>query len=368
MKAREIILRIHRWTGLTVGIALIFVAITGLTMVFRPQLEPLVDASLREVSSCTQRLPLDAQVEKARALHPAGGIRQLEISDGGFGATVVRFADLQGYFVDPCNGAILGRQHRWGGFFNTVEQLHRWRFIDNVDVAETIAGSLALALALLMVVGGLTVGWPSSRRQWKSAFKLKLRLTGAAFEINLHRTIGVYASAILLSTTLAAQTFTFEWARQLVFAVTGSTAPAKKPASRAASGAMQPMETFLARTLETVPAARDITLLYPRKPGDSVEAAVLERDAPHPNAKTLVNLDAYTGEVLRFQPYATSSAGNKVYRWLASLHMGYIGGIAGQVALFLGVLAVPVLGYTGIRSYLRRRVRAPEAKFRQQSA
>lgn len=368
MKTREIILRIHRWTGLTVGIALIFVAITGLTMVFRPQLEPLVDGGLRKVSSCTQRLRLDAQVEKARALHPAGGIRQLEISNGGFGATVVRFADLQGYFVDPCNGAILGQQHRWGGFFNTVERLHRWRYIDNVDVAETIAGSLALVLALAMVAGGLTVWWPSGQRQWKSAFTLKLRLKGAAFEINLHRTLGVYASVILLATTLAAQTFTFDWARQLVFAVTGSPPPAKKPASSAASGAMRPMEMFLARTLETVPAARDITLIYPRKPGDSVEAAVIERDAPHPNAKTLVNLDAYTGEVLLFQPYATSSAGNKVYRWLASLHMGYIGGLAGRIALFLGVMAVPVLGYTGIRSYLRRRVRAPETKFRQQSA
>jgi uncharacterized iron-regulated membrane protein len=204
MKAREIILQVHRWTGLTVGIALMFVAITGLTMVFRPQIEPLVDAGLHKVSSCDARLPLDAQVEKARELHPAGGIRQLEISNGGFGATVVRFADLQGYFVDPCNGAILGRQHRWGGFFNTVEQLHRWRYIDNVDVAETIAGSLALVLALVMVVGGLTVWWPSSQRQWKSAFKLKLRLKGAAFEINLHRTIGAYASVILLATTLAA--------------------------------------------------------------------------------------------------------------------------------------------------------------------
>jgi uncharacterized iron-regulated membrane protein len=368
MKAREFVLRIHRWTGLTAGIAFIFVAVTGLTMVFRPQLEPLVDAPLRHVSSCAQRISLDEQVSSARARHPAGAIRQVEVSQAGLGATVVRFADLQGYFVDPCNGAVLGEQHRWGGFFNTVEQLHRWRFIDNVDVAETIAGSVALLLALAMVVGGLTVWWPSSRRQWKSAFKLKLRLKGAAFEINLHRTLGTYAAVILLATTLAAQTFTFDWARQLVFAVTGSPAPAKKPASGAASGAMQPMERFLTQTLATVPTARDVTLLYPRKPGDSVEASVIERDAPHPNAKTLVNFDAYTGEVLRFQPSAASSAGNKVYRWLASLHMGYIGGLPGQVMLFLSVLAVPVLGYTGIRSYLRRRVPVPESKFRRQTA
>jgi uncharacterized iron-regulated membrane protein len=48
--------------------------------------------------------------------------------------------------------------------------------------------------------------------------------------------------------------------------------------------------------------------------------------------------------------------------------MGYIGGLPGQVMLFLSVLAVPVLGYTGIRSYLRRRVPVPESKFRRQTA
>jgi vanillate O-demethylase ferredoxin subunit len=118
-----------------------------------------------------------------------------------------------------------------------------------------------------------------------------------------------------------------------------------------------------------VPQAETLTLILPRKPGDAVEAGVIERGAPHPNAKTIVFMDAFTAEVLRFQPYATSSRGNRTRAWLQSLHMGYIGGVAGQVVLFLGVLAVPVLGYTGIRSWLRRRAPVmPESKFRRQSA
>ena len=41
-------------------------------------------------------------------------------------------------------------------FFNRVEQLHRWRFLDNGDVAETITGSVALTCALVMGLGGLS--------------------------------------------------------------------------------------------------------------------------------------------------------------------------------------------------------------------
>ena len=366
--SRDIVLTAHRWSGLILGAAFMFVAVMGLAMVFRPQLEPFVEGSLRQVQSCTRPIALDQQVDKARDTYRAGTLRQLELSAGGHGATVVRFQDNEGVFVDPCSGAILGRQHRWGGVFNTIEQLHRWRFIENVDVAETIAGSVALILALT-AVGGLVVWWPLTRRQWKSALKPKLRLKGAAFEINLHRTAGAWASGVLIATTLAALTFTFDWARQTVYALTRSEAPAKKPASAAKPGALQPMQAFLGRTLATVPQADTITLVLPRKPGDAVEAGVIERDAPHPNAKTLVFMDAYTAEVLQFRPYATSGRGNRTRAWLQSLHMGYIGGVFGQIVLFLGVLAVPVLGYTGMRGWLRRRMATlPEGKFRRQSA
>ena len=35
--------------------------------------------------------------------------------------------------------------------------------------------------------------------------------------------------------------------------------------------------------------------------------------------------------------------------------MGYVGGAPAQMLLFLGMLGVPVLGYSGTSSYLRRR-------------
>ncbi len=357
MPIRQAILRIHRWTGLTVGLAILFAAITGLVLLFRPQLEPLVDADVRRAAACGTRVALDTLIDNARATHPGVAIRQIEISEGGFGTTIVRFADTFGVHFDPCTGAAFDARSRWAGPFNRVEQLHRWRFLADADVAETITGSVALTCALAMGLGGITVWWPSTRRQWKGAWKLRPGLKGAAFEINLHRTYGAYAAVILIATTLSAQTLAFEWPRRLIDAVTGSPAHAKKPAASTASGTPQPMEALLTRALAAVPAARDVTLSGPRKAGESVEAIIIERGAPHPNARTLVSLDPYTGAVLRVQPYATASTGYKVYRWLASLHMGYIGGVFGQLVLFFGILAVPVLGYTGIRSYFRRQQR-----------
>lgn len=352
---REMLLIVHRWTGLTVGIVLMAVAITGLGMVFRPQLDPALNRSLHEVSSCAARLPLDQLADAARDQHAQGAVRQIELSHGGFGATIVRYADNLGVYLDPCTGRVLGAQDRWGGLFGTIEYLHRFRFLGDPDISETVAGSFSLTLALVMVAGGLVIWWPATKRQWKSAWKLRWQLKGAAFELNLHRTYGAYAAIVLLATTFASLTMVFDWARTAVFAATASKAPASKPHADRDAGPAASLEALLARTLATVPNANDITILLPKKKGDAAEVTVIERDAPHPNARTMVYLDPHTARLLRYEPYSATSTGYKVYRWLASLHMGYIGGFFGQVLLFAAVFAVPVLGYTGIRAWLRRR-------------
>ena len=142
-------------------------------MVFRPQLEPLVEGGLRDVGSCSTRLPLDDLIARAREFHGDAAVARIEILEGGNGATTIRFADKQGVYVDPCTGSVLGQQHQWGGFFGSVEQLHRLLFIDDADIAEFIGGSTSLVLALVTVIGGLIVWWPPNLKALKSARSLR---------------------------------------------------------------------------------------------------------------------------------------------------------------------------------------------------
>jgi vanillate O-demethylase ferredoxin subunit len=148
---------------------------------------------------------------------------------------------------------------------------------------------------------------------------------------------------------------TFDWARTVVYGITRSTPPSGKPRTADPARAPASSEALLSGVLRVVPTADAITLAYPRKPGDPVEVIVIEREAPHPNARTMVYLDPATARVLRHEPYASSPAGYKLYRWLCSLHMGYIGGPFGQLVLLAAMACVPALAFTGIRSWLRRK-------------
>jgi vanillate O-demethylase ferredoxin subunit len=352
---RSFILSVHRWTGLTVGLVLVFIASIGVSMAFRAQLEPIVDSDLRDKHGCTAPLPLDALASRARAAYPGKPVALVQTSDGGTAPTIVRFSDLHDIYLDSCTGNVLGQRNRWGGFFGTVEWLHRLRFIGDTDVSESIGGTVALFAALVMVAGGLVAWWPRTWKAFRNGLKFRLQLKGRAFDMSLHRTAGFYVAAVLLLSSLTALTLTFDWARGAIFAATGTAPMPRKPAAEASKAPLAPLETLMARTLQAVPGARDVQINLPKKPRDAVEVQVIERDAPHKEARTYVYLAPATGAVIRVDSYAASSLGNKVYRFVGALHMGAIGGPAVQALLFTGILGVPLLGFTGMRSWWRGR-------------
>jgi uncharacterized iron-regulated membrane protein len=353
---------VHRWTGLTVGFVILFIAITGAAMVFRPQLEPIMGSDLLTAPACASRASVDLLLANASAARPAATLDYVRLVAGQPGearipAAMVRFTDQTFVYLNPCSGAALGQRHRYGGLFGTLELLHRFRFIDNGSV---VTGTSVILFALLLILGGVALWWPASRRGWASAWRLDPRLTGQARSTNRHKVVGLVAAPIVLMSALSGLPQALDWYRAGLYTITGSAAPAPLPKSGApANGALRlPMEQLWQRAQTIAPAPQDMLMHVPRKPRAPVDMYLIEHDAPHPNARTYLNFDAYTGAVLSYTPYRANSAGHKLYFFLLSLHTGHVGGLAGQLLLLLGALCVPVLAWTGIGSYLRRRRQA----------
>jgi vanillate O-demethylase ferredoxin subunit len=352
---RTRILQVHRWSGLTLGLLMLFLSITGLALVFRAQLEPAVDVAARPLAGCAAPLALDTLIANARAAHSTGALEVVKIHAESE-PTMVRFSDDVEVFVHPCSGAVMGQQPRWGGVFGTLEQWHRFRFLDSADVGNFITGGAALVMALLMAIGGIVVWWPRSLRTLKTAATLRPHLKGRAFDLNLHRTAGFYASLVILAVALTSLPLAFKWVRHGINTVVGSPEAPKKPKSSPSADARAlSLGTLWERAQPLVGHPSEAVLQVAKKKTDPVEIYVIEEGAPHPNARSYFYFDAYSGATLRAEPYATSSLGNKIYRWSASIHSGEVGGVFAQLLQFLGILAVPVLAYSGIRSWLRRR-------------
>jgi ferredoxin-NADP reductase len=350
---RKAILQVHRWTGLTVGLVIVMLAITAAAIVFRPQLESVASPQLFDVGRCTTPVSLDVLAANAVQAHTGSHPEDIRIRPSQ--PAQIRFADRQIVYVDPCSGQVLGQQNKYAGLFGLPEKLHRFKFIDG-EVGAVADGTITLVFALVLIAGGLVVWWPPTLLALKSALKFRLHLRGLAFTLNLHNVVGIYTSLVLLLTTLTAVPISFHWAHDAIDWVTGSPAREPKPASMPVQGAQAlPIESLWQRAQAMVPRAREAVLRFPRNPLESIEVYLVGSDAPHSNARSYLYLDAYSGEVLKFTPYAQASPGFKVYSLLIPLHTGQIGGVFVQLLFFLGMLGVPVLAYTGFSSYLRRR-------------
>jgi vanillate O-demethylase ferredoxin subunit len=202
--------------------------------------------------------------------------------------------------------------------------------------------------------------------------------------MRIHRATGFWVCLIVLCSALTGPIDSFHWYQRVIAAVIdpvqrspevaadakvvgANVAAANVPAGAAgarAQGASAPaqgprltLETLWQRSQQVTPNPQEALLLLPKTPSSPVELDIIERSAPNHQAVSVLRLDPYDGRVLGFEPYAASSLANKVMAWGIAIHAGQAG-VPAQMALLAGVLGIIVLGYTGLSSYVRRRLGA----------
>jgi vanillate O-demethylase ferredoxin subunit len=352
-KSRKLLTQIHTWTGLIAGVVIVVLAVTGAGMVLRPQLDGVLNADLQKVPECANRLPLDQLAANAVAAHPASKLHSIEVPADADASTAIKFADRDYVYVNPCTGQVLGVQNQYGGYFGVVDWIHRFRFMEG---GRQFAGWFNVAFALILTVGGLVIWWPRTRLALKSALRFNRRLPGSARTLSLHKVVGLYTSVLVLLITATGIPIAFVPVQDAINWITHSGPRPRAPESKAASGSLLPMEEQWQRAKALVPNQEWMALRYPQKPHEAVDIEVLERGAPHPDAKSYVYLDAHNGESLGVKHYATDvPPGRRIYLWLIALHSGLVGGIVYQLALLIAALAIPVQAYSGIVPWFRRK-------------
>lgn len=390
--ARRAALRLHRWLGLSAGLVLLVMALTGAGMVFRSQIEPLANPHLLGAASCSapQALPPSRLVAAARRSAPgAGELTAIRLYAAPERSARIRFGDGRWISVDPCSGRVLGSQHLYGGVFGTLAWIH---IAGYAPAGNVIAGLTALSVIVLGIAGlvlwrrqvRLPVRAATQRRAPPAAAAGQVAaqaasppppeqpggrtaaLAQAARRHRLHRQFGPWAAPVLLLLALTGlpQAFPFLSAAldpppEVHAAAPGRPMPAPPPAP-APTSAVADEALDSAWRLAIAAPWRQMQLRMPRKPGDAALLELAAAGAPHAYATSLLHFDAATGRVLRREDYAQSSMGRKAYLWGLALHYGAVGGIAWQLALFMTALSVPVLAWTGVMAWAaRRRTKRP---------
>ena len=353
---------IHTWSGLTIGFAIVMFAVTAAALVLRPELDAVINRDLLITPLCSAPLPLEALDIAARAAHPSSKPYAIEVTRAPTSSTAIRFANDDYVYLDPCTAYVLGIRNRYGGFFGTMDWLHRFKFIGHGDGSgKAIGGWVDAIFALILIVGGLILWWPSRRGELKSAVAFQWRRSGSARTLSLHKIAGLYSSSLLLVIVLTALPLAFQPFRQLIGWVTQSSVdtPAPPKVEHSLIGARPlTMDALWQRTLERVPNIAWASLYYPAAHSAVAHVEILEPGMSNENAKTQLYLNAYTGSTIRLDSYKTGTPeGRKVYLYLLALHSGLVGGLPYQLLLILAVLGIPVQFYSGASVYIRKKFR-----------
>ena len=360
-RLRKLWLTIHRWLGLTAGLLFVWLGLTGSILVFDHAIDEWLNPDLLLTDGGEQQLSLSEIVAAAEQAWADGTVRATAASRPRVpnGVWTVwfqagpedapRFAEV---YVNAGTGQVTG-DRVWGEYPMTIIYRLHYTLLAG-ETGGTIVGVAGLIL-MVSVCSGIYLWWPLWRNGWRSAFVIR---GGERFNYDLHKTIGIASSLLLLVIAFTGVYMTFpEWIKPIVTAFSEETvAPLdlKSPAAPEA-GSITP-EQAVAIASSLFPEATFCHFHPPQGPDGTYEVAFRQTgESTSSFGQTQVWLDRYSGEVLLVRNSREFTAADTFFAWQFPLHNGEAFGLVGRWIVFFAGLTPAALYATGFLLWRRRR-------------
>jgi vanillate O-demethylase ferredoxin subunit len=356
---RSLLISVHRWIGLTVGVLLLLQGLTGATMVFRDELNRALHYSDLTVIPAGPTLPVQSLLDEVRALHPTLNVVRIEYpkdADEAFwfrmegpGGRAIRYVS-----VDPYRGTITRDAPliQWPAHF--IFELHQELLIG--PSGEQIVGIEAAGLLLLAILG-VILWWPG-RRHLRRGFAVTFGAGGYRGTRDLHRVAGVCVAIVLM--TIATTGMLVIWRTEVQSLLPKSVPMTIRPAPKVAARAgvpFRPVDEFVARAHERFGDSLIKSLRFPGGHGRVVAVYLQAAGTTRPRATDQIWFNRYTGEQLGSYEAATLPAATTFLDWMLPVHTGQALGTAGRVLFLICGLTLSGLALTGLLQwFLRRRL------------
>jgi uncharacterized iron-regulated membrane protein len=392
-RIRPFLFWIHLTAGIACGAVILVMSVTGALLALKPQILDWIERDARYVQAqSSPRLMPNEIAAAVRAARADAAPASLTIDRDPNAAAVVNLGAGGNVYVDPYSGAVRGGgSTRANQFFQQVTAWHRYLGAEgNARATGRMLTGISNLAFLLLAVTGLFVWWPRSLTlQHLRPIAWFRSTSGRARDFNWHNTIGFWCLAPIVVMTASGAVISFPWASNLVYRVTGSPVPAprgaaeagnrrapvdrRSPANRSetaerraavensaagrdvarhAAGSLA-LDAALAQVDQKIPTWSVVGMRF-TVPGAPINMTIT--DGAHWNrfARSTLTVDGRTAQVINWQPYGSSSAGQKLRGWLRFAHTGELGGLPGQLVAGIGCLGGVLLVYTGLALALRR--------------
>ncbi|WP_420144767.1 PepSY domain-containing protein [Sphingobium sp.] len=371
---KTVLFQVHWFLGITAGLVLALMGVTGATMSFEDEISEALSPRLYApgVPSKPDLTP-DQLIAKVQADHPGYYISRLDWETSRDRSHMVRLTASEGRGreqgrVDRATGAWLG-EPRGMGFFHLMDELHRWLALPGGGggFGRQITAFSAISL-IFFALSGLYLRWPRQALDWRAWFVLDLRKTGRNLWRALHVVIGTWVLLFYLLSALTGLWWSYDWYRQGVIHVLTGKADEEERGSRGKADGIAPRpaidpawKAFRQSTGDAYVWVR-ITQPAPTRPIKTISFDARPEGARHLRQTDRYSYDARTYALKKRDLYDRRPLGTIITQSMYELHRGAFFGIPGRIIMLLTSLTMPLFTVTGFLLYLSRRRRKREAR------
>lgn len=354
-----IMAEMHLWLGISSGIVVFILCLTGSIYAFKPQIEDFLHREYVYLQEDRTKIDPDKVVKQltqsghypTRIVIPEDPGRALVVS------TAEPETEIRHTLYVNADGSVRGEKSRSSsGFFSWMFRMHRWLLMES-QVGRTITGAATL-MFLLIVISGFILWIPKKLRSLRQRLIIPLNSGWKRVNYDLHSVLGFYAMFLLFVMGATGLSWSYEWYDTLVYKTLDGEVPDGKRiryvSDTTQMGSTASLISILSDVQGRLNYPGDISIRLPAKPEATIYVSRTHMDGFAMRYTDYIQYDQYSGEVLTTRLYSERSTAGKFFGILKALHMGYIFGDLSLILYFVACMIGTSLPVTGVIIWINK--------------
>lgn len=392
--------KIHFILGITAGIILLVVGVSGATLSFEKEIMRAINSNSYYVSVPKEQEKLSTKelLEKFQALNPNAKINSISFFTDADSSTVINIAGegenaRRGIikYINPYTAEVLpdliGKD-----FFGFMLRLHRWLAFSG-DAREVGKQTVAISTVALIVliISAIVIYWGRIKHAFFKSFTFKFKHHGRAFLSTMHSAIGMWVLPFYLLASLTGLYWSYGWYNDMLYKIAGVEKPQRQGPPQgqknpnAEKSQIQSGNTQIAQkeqgfngqkaqrnkpaqsesNFNDLQKAVDIFNIFvqrdyytysvklPEK-GSLYSFSYLDDKSDYFRAANILELDTNAWQLVKHERFEDKPLNEKLMKSILPLHTGEYFGLIGQIGMFLASSLMALFTITGFMLYLKR--------------
>lgn len=379
---KRIIFWLHLWLGLTSGLIVFIISVTGCIYVFEKEIRSITEPYQYVKPEQKPFLP-PSQLKSLAYQYASHGhadtlnrISRLQYGDKGKAAIAsysVKEKIVSMIYLNPYSGAVLHEKIIEKDFFRIILEGHFYLWLPH-QIGQPVVAT-AVLIFVVMLITGIIMWWPKNLKKANvnKSFKIKWNAKFKRINYDLHNVLGFYVWLVALVIALTGLVWGFKWFSRAVYWVSsgGRVMPERErffsDTSRAAYASGIPEDQLWEKMkVEYKSGEGSLMFLFPAKVADVISVIYNPEEGTY-YKRQMRQFDRFTlkeieGNGIYSKTFKEASGADKLSRMNYDIHVGAILGLPGKILAFFASFICASLPVTGTLIWLGKKKKTKKAQ------